>query len=426
MQAMAHDVIALQNGLAPPATALADALEMLGETFHSAGAAAVMVVQLPFLGEIERCYGPAAFDKATQSLRNTVVRHLDNHFRSEEYVAATAPRAEEVVVLVPRPRSQSSFYNNELPKLTYALAQHLETQKNRIVYPYGAERAYFLVGHGVAIHNPSLRPDRQLLLALESAREDAELTARLRKRETARQLLGIVLQEQIRCVYQPVVGIQDGKVFGYEALVRGPQGTEWQSPLVLFRQAEEHGLGYELDCLCRKAAFRDGPRWSDSGLMLFLNCLPSAIHDPTLSEERLRQTLESCGLTPSQLVLEVSERESIQNFNIFRETRERYRNLGIKVALDDTGAGYAGLETVMELAPDFIKVDISLVRSVDTDTGRRVLLQALQDISGVIGAKLIAEGVETTQELETLRRMGVPYGQGYLLGRPGPLRELPG
>jgi EAL domain-containing protein (putative c-di-GMP-specific phosphodiesterase class I) len=158
--------------------------------------------------------------------------------------------------------------------------------------------------------------------------------------------------------------------------------------------------------------------------MLFMNCLPSAIHDPTLSEDRLRQTLESSGLTPSNLVLEVSERESIRNFNIFRETRERFRNLGIKVALDDTGAGYAGLEAVMELAPDYIKIDISLVRSVDTDTGRRVLIQALQDISGVIGAKVIAEGIETQAELDTVRRMGVPYGQGYLLGRPVPPRDL--
>lgn len=79
----------------------------------------------------------------------------------------------------------------------------------------------------------------------------------------------------------------------------------------------------------------------------------------------------------------------------------------------------------MQLAPDFIKVDISLVRSVDRDLGRRVLLQALRDISEVIGAKVIAEGIETERELETLRKMGIPFGQGYLLGRPSRLGESP-
>jgi EAL domain-containing protein (putative c-di-GMP-specific phosphodiesterase class I) len=423
---MASEHLALHNSHLLSATDLADAMERLADKFASAGAAAVLAVQFPFLVEIERCYGPAAFDKAAQALSNAVSRHLEGQLLPEEYLVASAPRAEELVVLVARSRTKYDFYSNDLPKLAQNLAHYLEGQRSRIVYPYGAERAHFTVGYGVAIHNPSQRTDRQLLRTLDNARDDAEVTARLRRRTVVHQLLGVVLQEQISCVYQPVIGLQNGKVIGYEALMRGPQGTEWQSPLVLFKQAEEHGFAYELDCLCRKAALRDWPRWTNTSLMLFLNCLPSAIHDATLSEDRLRQTLESSGLTPSNLVLEVSERESIRNFSIFRETRERFRNLGIKVALDDTGAGYAGLETVMELAPDFIKVDISLVRSIDTDTGRRVLLQALQDISGVIGAQLIAEGIETQGELETLRRMGVPYGQGYLLGRPGSLREVRG
>jgi EAL domain-containing protein (putative c-di-GMP-specific phosphodiesterase class I) len=193
---------------------------------------------------------------------------------------------------------------------------------------------------------------------------------------------------------------------------------------VLFQVAEEHGLAFELDCLCRKAALKGySAHAHKSEHKLFLNCLPSAIHDPSFSEQHLRKTLESCGMKPSDLVLEVSERESIKNFSIFRDIRERYRSLGIQMALDDTGAGYAGLEAVMQLAPDFIKVDISLVRSVDRDAGRRMLLQALQDISEAIGAQVIAEGIETERELETLRRMRIPLGQGYLLGRPGRLAE---
>jgi EAL domain-containing protein (putative c-di-GMP-specific phosphodiesterase class I) len=328
-----------------------------------------------------------------------------------------------VVVIVVRPRGESDFYSHELPKITRNLTEHIERQSNRIVYPFGTELASYSVGHAVTIYNPSLRADRQLLGALENARMDAELCAGLRKREIGQKFLGLVLGEQVHCLYQPIVEIRSGRIYGYEALVRGPCGTGWQSPSALFRIAEEHGLAFELDCLCRKAALKGYGSNTQSGHKLFLNCLPSAIHDPNFNEQHLRGTLESAGLEPSDLVLEVSEHESIKNFSIFRDIRERYRSLGIQMALDDTGAGYAGLEAVMQLAPDFIKVDMSLVRSVDRDSGRRVLLQALQDISEVIHAKVIAEGIETVRELEALRQMRIPFGQGHLLGRPKRLTE---
>jgi EAL domain-containing protein (putative c-di-GMP-specific phosphodiesterase class I) len=401
----------------------ADAIQLLTERFSVMQAAALFVVRMPLLTEIERNYGPVAFDKVTKAFTQAVNRFAEGRFAREEYIVAAAPHGEEVILIVTRPRTNSAFYGTQVPAVTTELSQHLEGQRSRVLYPYSSERATFHVGYVVTLYNPSVRPDRQIAVALDNARDDAELAARLRRRQIGHHFLGVVLEEQVSCVYQPIVSLQNGKVLGYEALARGPQGTDWQSPLVLFKLAEDHGLTYELDCLCRRSALRGAAGWTDPNLMLFLNCLPSSIHDPSLSEERLRQTLESSGLTPSNLVLEVSERESIKNFSIFREARERYRNLGIKVALDDTGAGYAGLEAVMELAPDFIKIDISLVRSVDTDTGRRMLLAALQDISEVIGAKLIAEGIETQAELETLHKMQIPYGQGYLLGRPAPWRQ---
>ena len=97
--------------------------------------------------------------------------------------------------------------------------------------------------------------------------------------------------------------------------------------------------------------------------------------------------------------------------------------MGFKVALDDTGVGYSSLGTVMELSPDYIKVDLSLVRSIDTDPPRQELLRALQAVSEKIDAEIIAEGIESREELITLRDLGIPYGQGYLLGRAAPLRR---
>ena len=117
------------------------------------------------------------------------------------------------------------------------------------------------------------------------------------------------------------------------------------------------------------------------------------------------------------MVLEISERESIGNFAIFRELCDRYSELGFQIAMDDVGAGYGSLEVVTELAPNFIKVDIAFVKAIDSDPTRRAVLTALNGIARRIGAQIIAEGIETPEQLETLQQLAVPYGQGYLLGR---------
>jgi len=205
-------------------------------------------------------------------------------------------------------------------------------------------------------------------------------------------------------------------------LVRGPWKSEFHSPERLFQLAEETGLVFELDCLCRRTALR-GARGLEAGRKLFLNCLPTAIHDPAFRGEVLRKTLQDLRLRPEDMVFEISERESIDNFSIFREISDHYKELGFQIALDDTGVAYGSLEAVMELAPDFIKVDLSLVRGIDTDPPRQELLRALHAVAGKLGGQIIAEGIETTEELETLQGLGIPYGQGYLFGRAAPLQR---
>ena len=175
--------------------------------------------------------------------------------------------------------------------------------------------------------------------------------------------------------------------------------------MALFTIAEEEGLLYPLDCLCRRSGLI-GAKGLPEGTRLFLNVRPTAIHDPDFRSAALRKTLEVCGLVPNDVVLEISEQESIENFEIFREIRDYYRKLGFRIALDDTGAGYASLEAVVELAPDFIKVDRAFVRGVDEDPSRQELLHALQKVANSLGSSIIAEGLDTLEELATLGDLG--------------------
>ena len=118
----------------------------------------------------------------------------------------------------------------------------------------------------------------------------------------------------------------------------------------------------------------------------------------------------------SDLVLEISESESIENFGIFREVSDSCREVGVRIAIDDAGTGYASLEAIMEITPDFIKTDIGLVRGIDSDPPRQEVVRALASVARGIGAQVIAEGIETDAELRALRELGVRYGQGFYFG----------
>jgi EAL domain-containing protein (putative c-di-GMP-specific phosphodiesterase class I) len=159
------------------------------------------------------------------------------------------------------------------------------------------------------------------------------------------------------------------------------------------------------------------------GSKLFLNVRPTTIHDPNFRPEVLCETLATCQLSPSDVVFEISEQESIGNFDIFREVRDHYRKLGFQIALDDTGVGYASLEAVMELSPDFIKMDRTFITRIDEDPARQELLRALCSVANQIGAQIIGEGLDTLEELETLGRLGIRFGQGWLFGKPTRLRS---
>jgi EAL domain-containing protein (putative c-di-GMP-specific phosphodiesterase class I) len=288
-------------------------------------------------------------------------------------------------------------------------------------YPWLKQAPPFAVGTGAALRNPTIGADTQLVAALDEARGEAELTRTVAARRRRQQLFELVLAGQVTSVYEPIVGVESRTVFGYEALARGPEGSELRSPAALFATAGEQDLLFQLDCLCRQSALRGAVDFPED-TKLFLNVRPTSMHDPHFRADALSRTLAACRLSPSDVVFEISEQESIGNFDIFREVRDTYRKLGFQIALDDTGAGYASLEAVMELEPDFIKVDRTFVHGVDKDVARQELLRALRSVADRIGARIIGEGLDTLEELEMLGQLGIPFGQGWLFGRPHPLR----
>ena len=397
-------------------------LDLVGNALSRDGAFGLILIEGAGLERIERSYGVPAHRRALEAFHALVREGCGSDLEEADLVVGGSANPDELAIMFFRPRSDDSFYRERLPELTRRLLDKIASDGQKIVYPYERDAPYFPIGHTTVFHNPGLGTDRQICEGSERARRDAALNEAIARRERHKLFEDLVLAEDVAILYEPIVNLTTREVLGYEALVRGPYKSEFHSPDRLFQLAKETGLVFELDCLCRRTALR-GARGLEAGRKLFLNCLPSAIHDPAFRGEVLQKTLQDLRLRPEDMVFEISERESIDNFPIFREISDHYKELGFQIALDDTGVAYGSLEAVMELSPDFIKVDLSLVRGIDSDPPRQELFRALHAVAGKLGGQFIAEGIETTEELETIQGLGIPYGQGYLFGRAAPLRR---
>jgi EAL domain-containing protein (putative c-di-GMP-specific phosphodiesterase class I) len=408
-------------GPSPRLPSLGEALPHIAERFSGFGALGLVVVDAEPLAEIERDYGHEAYLRALGSLAALVDNLARDRLSGDEMLVTGETGHHEVVVLLFRSPNDGEFYRAELPFFVEALSEALARHGHRVVYPYCRKPPIFGIGYTGTLRNPHFGVATQLRASLEEARGDAQLGARIEARRRRKDLTGIVLAGAITSVYEPIVDVATKTVFGYEALARGPEGSDFHTPIALFQAAESEGLIFELDCLCRRSGI-DGAEGLPSGTKLFLNVRPTTIHDPNFRPEALIRTLSRCQLSPSDVVFEISEQESIRSFDVFREVRDEYGKLGFQFALDDTGAGYASLEAVAELTPEFIKVDRVFVRGIDQDTVRQTILRALQKLASDLDARIIGEGLDTLEELETLAALGIPFGQGWLFGKPTPLR----
>jgi len=400
---------------------VSDRFADLGRRFEQAGAVGLVVIGAPMVADVERRHGDEARKRCLESLRDRVSGIAEERLRTNYVVCLAEPGCDEVMVLLFRNPDSAGFYRTEMPDFKTALARALQADGSQVFYPYLKGGPRLPAGMSVELRNPQFGTSTQLRRLIDEARRDCAFETEAARKETRDDLLETILDHRIYSVYEPIVEVESRTVYGYEALARGPEGTTLHSPAALFGAAEEHELVFELDCVCRESGLR-GAIDLPADTKLFLNIRPTTIHDPRFQEARLIETLEKCELTPSEVVFEISEQESIRSFAAFREMRDYYRSLGFQFALDDTGAGYAGLEELLEIEPDYIKIDRAMVSGVDQDPARQDVLSAVLTLADKMGSQVIGEGLDTIEELEMLGHLGIRFGQGWLFGHPTPLR----
>jgi len=275
------------------------------------------------------------------------------------------------------------------------------------------------VGSARVLSNPMLRHERLVARLVTEATSAARLARERGALRDKAVLQDIILGDALVPVYQPIVSIETGEIFGHEALTRGPRGTRMESPATLFAVADEVDLTFELDRACFRGALRRAVGLEPVH-RLFVNLLPLSFYDASFIEIEVSHLLAAATLTPAHIVFEISERLAIENFAAFRRALAIYTSMGFGVAIDDVGTRHSNLETVMALRPHFIKISDVLTRGVARSTVKREMLRSLRHIADAIDAVIVAEGIETIDDLVALRELGIRYGQGYYLARPGP------
>lgn len=232
-------------------------------------------------------------------------------------------------------------------------------------------------------------------------------------------LAGLMRGNQLYPVYQPIVSLRDGAIYAHEALIRGPLNTSFHTPDVLLAAAEHESLSFEFENFCAATAL---DRWGaliDPG-RLFVNISADVLMQvlKQCGRDALMDLIKSFGVLPRMLVLEITEYERVSDMDDFATVVRDIRSAGVSFALDDFGDGKSSLRLWSQLKPEFVKIDKYFTKDISQHADKLKTIQALQQIAAIFDTLLIAEGIETEDDLRVLRDLGIPYGQGYFLGRP--------
>lgn len=235
------------------------------------------------------------------------------------------------------------------------------------------------------------------------------------------QLESIIRNEAISVLTQPIMDLKNGEIYGWEVLTRGPSETNFQNPAELFELADEHDLLPQLEWLVMDKALRE---IADRGIeeQVFINITPVSFSDPKLLNQLLAK-LKEYSIDSSQIVFEITERQSINDFEQMAKIVRAYRSHGFRVAVDDAGAGYSTLQSISELIPDIIKIDKSVIRNIDRESVKQALLRSLLSFAENINCQVIAEGVEREEEASVLLLNQVHMGQGFYFAKPEPFEQ---
>jgi EAL domain-containing protein (putative c-di-GMP-specific phosphodiesterase class I) len=372
---------------------------------------------------VEQGAGWHAYDAIVREIGAFLRSYHAARMRRDDRLFEPSLNGNSFALLLEPPRDGRRLDGIALARVCARIRRGLRVHLARSISPEIGQTFGSYVGASLATTEPGIAFERIVHRALEEAFADALRDKEREGRRRSAQLARVLELGLVRSVYQPVVDIVARRVIGFEALTRVDRGR-FESIETLFKAAEADDALWSLERLCRRKALEGLPALERDQL-LFLNIEPDSAHDPQLTGPEFLAGLETAGLSPAQVVFELTEHSAVRDFVAFRRTLEQFRALGFRLAMDDVGSGYAGLQAIAEIAPDFIKADMQLVRGLHESSIKRALIDTMRRFSESTGITLVAEGVESVDELKALAAVGVRCAQGFLFARPDAPAPIP-
>ena len=379
----------------------------------------VLVLDFPGLDQVELAHGWEVIDRLLKGVAALLHAAVGQVLPAGTLLALDGIYGNSFLLFQQEGPDGGDVTACDLARAEESLARHIEAGLRSAAWAPPQASSGFSVGHALVRTNPAARFERLVHQGIREARGRILREADRQRGERARELRSILDEARITTHYQPIVDMERRSIMGYEALTRGPADTTFEGPEMLFSLSHASRLNLELDALCRRHAVRNA-RGFDPSKKLFLNSLPEGLEPRGFADSDLLSALEERALQPKNLVLEISERTSIEDFEAFGRDLGLLRQRGYLVAIDDVGTGYSSLQAITEVQPDFLKIDISLIKNIHQSLIKQELVRSLLQVGSRIGAQVIAEGIESEEEHRTLRSCGVRYGQGFYLARPAP------
>jgi EAL domain-containing protein (putative c-di-GMP-specific phosphodiesterase class I) len=378
-------------------------------------------------GEAEVTSGWQAHDRALAKVADLLRASRESWLDEQDALAVVGVRSDELLLFLGLGdgADEAAARQERLQSVHKTLVEAIRASLDEL----SAVDATFtptLLSAGLELRTePTVRIERSIYGSLGRARDICRKESLERQSGRLQELRRMLASGEIVIRYQPIVSLRSGLVHGFEALSSARSNEIFENPEMLFSFAEESDAIIDLERLCRSQALaRLEPLRQAAGGKLFLNCSVHAFADPRLLDDLIVQAA-AAGLRASDLVLEITERTAIKEWQRFQQTLGEIRRKGLQIAIDDMGSGYSSLRAVGEIQPDYLKFDCSLIHGIHLSPIKRDLFETLVTLARKIGAQAIAEGIEISEEFETVRALGVDLGQGYLFARPAPPSEPP-
>ena len=411
LRSVLHDRI---TGLPVVALLVAELRERLDGHRHLG----VLHVEIAGLDVVEALYGWQLYDRVVARVARGIDATVGHELPADTLVAIDAVAGSRFGVFVSGDGAGGEATPALLTRYSRALARRLSRALAAPELDGLASPLEIRVGHALLSIDPFYRFERRVALALERARSLPERRRQRRERGLAVELDRILREAEIRTVFQPVVDLRSEAVLGYEALSRGPGPGPLEMPRALFAASDRLGVTLDLDRACRDRAIR---ACASAGIgpsgTLFLNVVPQSLVSATTGAADDLSRVSAVG---RPVVLEFPERAADADLESFLTAVRIAREHGLGVALDDVGTGFWGHDLLERVRPDYVKIDLSLVRGIDRNLIKQEILRAMVRIANGMGASIVAEGIEARDEAEVLLAAGARYGQGYLYARPAP------